>query len=596
MTSSPAFPSGSHRSGVAGVPWAVVRGATSRDEAQEHTPARTKRLVSSTWLREPAAVFASSLLLYSWIGWLGAYVIQTYTADGLARTGQAFAVLFGRDPHLAAIGFIWGPLTVLTIIPLMALLAPLGWSLLAGPLASALYGALALALLTLILRDCGLPPAWRITWLALTGAHPLIVQNAVQGLSEAAFLACLLLSFYGFVLWQRHRQLLALLIAGAGVGISLWCRYDGLAWLAAGTLVLAGWYVLQRPARWRSIAEASVLTFIMPAVWALGLWMLVNWQIMGNPIFFLVGPGSTATTPDTARYLGAAHPFAAAHGSLAGALALLARQIIDVGPLLVPATVLSLIVAAWRRRGADLVSLILAWSILGFTTFTAFQGLLPPFSRYFFWIVPAGVIAAATLHSAVPTAWLRHAWAFCVAALLLLGDTRLAVRAWPILPEPPLLRTISVLLHPPEVTDVRDVRGQLDEYRTIAATLDGQPAGTRTLIDAASGGSNLILLVRRPHDIVTTTDRRFFTILREPAGTVDQILVPRPTIDAMGRSEVLRSYPRLYEDGAAWATLVQEIPGGRDWRLYAIAPPAGAALNAAASGDAARPLSPGSGR
>lgn len=109
MTSSPAFPSGSHRSGVAGVPWAVVRGATSRDEAQEHTPARTKRLVSSTWLREPAAVFASSLLLYSWIGWLGAYVIQTYTADGLARTGQAFAVLFGRDPHLAAIGFIWGP-------------------------------------------------------------------------------------------------------------------------------------------------------------------------------------------------------------------------------------------------------------------------------------------------------------------------------------------------------------------------------------------------------------------------------------------------------------------------------------------------------
>ena len=86
----------------------------------------------------------------------------------------------------------------------------------------------------------------------------------------------------------------------------------------------------------------------------------------------------------------------------------------------------------------------------------------------------------------------------------------------------------------------------------------------------------------------------------EPAASSPTVSAPSATSSRDRAEAVSGAAPRLkvtrVVDGLDIPWDVQEIPGGRDWRLYAVAPPSGAALNAAASGDAARPLSPESGR
>ena len=41
--------------------------------------------------------------------------------DAYSRVGNAYYVLYSRDPHLAAIGFVWNPLPSLAMLPLLPL-------------------------------------------------------------------------------------------------------------------------------------------------------------------------------------------------------------------------------------------------------------------------------------------------------------------------------------------------------------------------------------------------------------------------------------------------------------------------------------------
>ncbi len=515
-----------------------------------------------------ATVFGVAFFAYALIGWLGAFYLDMFNVgDGTARVYQAYGVLFSRDPHVAALGFIWMPLPALSNLPFILLLKPFGLVLGAGALMGALYTAFAMAQLYAILARLDVPAFWRIVWLVIFGAHPVIVQNAAYGLSEAPLMAFLFLSFNGLLQWESGQRT-GLHWAGIGAALAILCRYEALAWVAAGALLIALRLGLKLRRGESSLLEANLLTFLVSPVYAVMLWVFVNWQIMGNPIHFLVGPGSTATTPDTAQAVGPTHPFAYAQSSLAGSTLLMLRQIGDLEPLLIAGTLLLVAGLVWKRNWIDLAHLALAWSILGFTFLTAFRGLLPYFVRYFFWIVPGSVLVAAVAQRYLTGKWLRQPGLVGLTLILLAPGIWIPARALQGLDDPYPQRVITALLTPPETTDYRQLRGRLDEYRTMAAYLNSQSPAKLTLIDSAVGGP-LCLFLDHPDRLVTTPDRDFRAILVAPAGRADQILVPYPSFDAKGRSDVLKIYPDLY-NGAPWVELVREFEGTNTWRLYKV--------------------------
>src|SRR4029077_5381603 len=66
-------------------------------------------------------VFFASLVLYLAVGYWLQVRHGFIIGDALSRVSAAQSVLFSRDPHLAAIGFIFTPLTAMVQIPFVAL-------------------------------------------------------------------------------------------------------------------------------------------------------------------------------------------------------------------------------------------------------------------------------------------------------------------------------------------------------------------------------------------------------------------------------------------------------------------------------------------
>src|SRR3954471_13635163 len=67
-----------------------------------------------------AAAFFASLAVYLAVGYWLQVRHGFIIGDALSRVSAAQAVLFSRDPHLAAIGFIFTPLTTMVQIPAIA--------------------------------------------------------------------------------------------------------------------------------------------------------------------------------------------------------------------------------------------------------------------------------------------------------------------------------------------------------------------------------------------------------------------------------------------------------------------------------------------
>ncbi|MDO8691215.1 MAG: hypothetical protein Q7R39_14610 [Dehalococcoidia bacterium] len=500
-------------------------------------------------------------------------VLEIFDADGLARMTYAHGVFFSRDPHLAALGLVWPPLPALTDLPLVLALKPFGAVQFSGPLMSAFFSGLAVTQLNSIFKQQGLPIVWRLGWVIAFGMHKLIIHNAATGVSEAGFLFFLLLSLNGFMSWERSGKIGGLLAAGIGAAFAFYCRYEALAWAAVMILAIA-WTLWFRGQRfWRGPVEGSVMWFAIPILWMVPLWMAINWQIKGNPIFFLVGTGATSNTPDTAFMVGPSHQFAFAYGSLPGAANLIAQQVINLAPLLLPASLFLLMGIWWKRSWSHLAYFLLAWSILAFTYLIAWRGLLPPFSRYFFWAAPAGFIAAGAAYQLVRSSRVRAPMAFVVLAIALYSTVTTAYGAWQQLPgepiEDPVGRAVASLVVPAEEASFMRPHAHLAKYKEYASYLEAQPSGTLTIADA-SITAPVAMFMSRPQDLILTTDKDFFPILNDPVGQADQILVAYPSFDSKGRSDILRVYPDLYEKGAAWAILVHEFSGPEPWRLYKI--------------------------
>src|SRR5690606_38477074 len=89
--------------------------------------------------------------------------------DAMSRVANAFYVLYSKDPHLGAIGFIWTPLpsiAALFFLLFYPLFPPLASSGLAGICMSSLFAGLT-AVLLLQAGDRFELPRWLSTLLAI---------------------------------------------------------------------------------------------------------------------------------------------------------------------------------------------------------------------------------------------------------------------------------------------------------------------------------------------------------------------------------------------------------------------------------------------
>ena len=209
-----------------------------------------RRLVS-----EGGVVFLLSLGLYLTVAVLLDFKYHAFTGDAFSRMANGFYILYSRDRHLAAVGFVWTPLQ--SLADLVFLLGNHLWPALsrnnmAGSLVSALAMAGTVYQLRSALREWGLSRIPRLVLTACFALNPMIVFYGGNGMSEGLFLFTLVTSTRYLLRWMRGGDLRSLAYAGVALAFSYLTRNE-----AAGA-ALSGAVVVGAVSYWRSRGAATV--------------------------------------------------------------------------------------------------------------------------------------------------------------------------------------------------------------------------------------------------------------------------------------------------------------------------------------------------
>lgn len=569
----------------------AVRIPASRPEGAGPDPAPRARVRRKPWLLY-GGVFAAYLTVGVWMN-LGVGFIFT---DSLSRVAAVSGVLLSRDPHVAAIGFVFTPLTAFAQLPLGYLghwwPELLRWNLTAVVM-SAAFMAGAVVQIRGIARDRGCSTVLVVILTALFALNPMIVMYAANGMSEAPFVFFVCWAVRRLIRWMRSDGVHDLIAAGIALALAYLTRYDAIApMFVAGALVGLVTLVRHRPVelrphrgdRWWA-AAVDVSLVVGPGLAAFAAWSFTSWLITGTAFQqFSSVYGNSAILEQSGG--GSSTPVARAVFSL--------TEMAVLGPA-APLLLVIAAVLAFRRRDAEiLVPFTVFGAVLGTQSLLYLMDSTFPFLRFYITIIPfafvlvvllapvrARVISHRPGHFAANPAPIPPypgpsplvAFAVC----LLVGSTAVTTVAMGNPRLAALEHSIASAIVPGrDDPDELAILRTFGAERRIADYLDRLhlPEGS-VLLDTVEGFA-VVTASENPKQFVITSDTDFAKILDDPAGHGVQYILAVPNTKRGVADAVNRRYPTMFETGSGGVgALVLEMrnDGGTEpemWRLYRV--------------------------
>jgi hypothetical protein len=549
---------------------------------------------------ESQLVFVLALATYVWVAAVLVFVLHSIIGDAWSRLGNAYYVLFSRDPHLAAIGFVWNPLPSLVMLPLLPFKAI--WPALvaqgfAANLMSAAFMAGAVVQVLGILRDLGLSRPARFALTAGFALHPMIVLYGANGMSEAPFLFFLVMATRHLMLWLRHDRVGSLVGAGVALAFAYLTRYEAAAAAAAcvAAVALISYRTAPRPDRMVSAFADSMIVGAPFAVAFLS-WAVASWVIVGSPFEIF-----TSVYGNSAQIERAGTSISDATGQGAAALLYAWHEVIALFPYLLPVAIAAIVLALWRADRRVVGPLSIFGGILLFALVIFLAGRSFGWLRFYITVVPlgvvlAGIIAAPKSSTSSLASWLGRqtrarmpvfspsvpaAFPRALKAIGLIVSTLIACAAVGMaLPsamrgmlDPSLGRgetseQLSALLGS-NVTAVRQYSAEA--YAAggkVAAYLDALDLPDGAVLADAATAFPVVLQSSRPRQFVITPDRDFMPTLSDPIQFKVRYILVSPD---SGGDAVDRAYPGIFTTGAGFGKLAAAIQDGAfSWRIYRV--------------------------
>lgn len=524
-------------------------------------------------LTEARLLFSVCAIAYLAIAAYLVFGLGLVIGDGWSRVGNATYVLLSRDPHLAAIGFVWNPLPSLLVLPLIPF-AAIWPSLVHAGFAANIISAIAMAAAVVQLRgivaDAGIARLPRLAMVAAMAINPMIVYYAANGMSEALFVLILLVAVRCLAAWLREDSLSALVLCGLALGLAYLVRYEAVAASGVVIAVVAAVSAARAtPGRRRAQALADAIVVGSPFAATFVIWAMTSWIIVGSPFeTFTSVYGNSSQVELMAPWI----RLATSQGT-GQAPWYFIRQVLGLEPGLALLVPFALVIAIRRREWMGLASLVLA-AVLAFAGVAFVSGHSFGWLRFSITAIPLAIVLVA-LGSSLGTSARARGTVRMLAAVAVVW-AGVATTTWTML-EPTLGQEEARQLGPYLVGAVggpTTVPPESQSYRLggeVARAIDalGLPSGS-VLVDVATGFP-IVLQSQRPTQFVITPDRDFPAILADPlAFRVRYLLVPDDrylgTLDALNRH-----YPGLYEDGAGIGKLVAAFESASfSWRLYLV--------------------------
>ena len=521
---------------------------------------------------EGAVVFTLTGTGYLAAAALLVFRFHVVSTQALGMVANASYVLFSRDPHAAAIGFVGNPLPsmlVLPLLPLRALWPALSDAGFAACIVSALFMAGAVYQLYSLLREGGVSRTPRLGLTLLFAVHPLIVYTAATGVAEAGYVFFLLLAGRHLARWQRDADTVGAIVAGLALAGAYLTRYDAV--LAGITVIIVVGVVSFSRARDRRVATATCDALIvgLPLAATATLWAAIAWLVTGNALPQLLSNYGYLAQLDALR----THGIVAANAIASPQRTMI--QLLALEPALPAAGVVLVIGWLSGRARASLAGIGLLGPLAIAIVAASVLDLTFPWLRQLVVVVPLVTVLVGLGLAAERRSWLGPLAAGLMLLVAVPTTFGAMLTAQTGQEERPVLRSIASRSTP-------GARTSTAVATTVAQYLDARSLADGSVLVDSFTGFPVILASRAPRQFIITSDRDFALALANPAAYgVRYLLVPAPTDgNSLGSLDALnRAYPGLWPSAAASGSLEHEFagPGKRvEWRLYrvsAITPP-----------------------
>lgn len=533
------------------------------------------------------ALFVALTVLYFAVGYLLAVRYNLFDPDSTSRVANAGYVLMSRDPHLAAIGFVWNPLPSLVEVPVLPLARwwpELRTHGLAGVVQSAVFMSGSALMVRRIALDRGVGAGWRRIAVACFALQPMIVLYGASGMSEAAEAFCLLWCVRHLMRWSDEGRTPDVAWAAIALAVGYLGRYEVVP-AALGAAVFASMLAASRAGTGGRIATAlghgAIILF--PVTVAAGLWAVTGW-VVNNELFATL----------TSRY-GNENQIAGAiqrgfvTSDPASMWVVIAGRLFGMQPFVGIAAAGAVAYAALARKPAALVSVVIFGPVLAFAAWGQYTVTTFGLFRYFLLAIP--MVVCIVLACWTPTGGPRPTWgaetpvsrlAAVLLCLSILVGFPVTVRAMlnDLINNPPFESGLNSLLQPERFPAQEQWYRQMAvNDRLLAEYLDRQrlPDGA-VLMDTAYTGV-VWLSSTDPKQFVITSDYDFKPALNRPwQHHVTYFLVSNPALTNADAVNI--RYPSMWDDGAGIARLAYSVSGGggdERFRLYEITEPQRAA-------------------
>ena len=237
---------------------------------------------------EQLLVIAAAFAAYFTAAMLLDFKYHSFDPDSISRMANGFYVIHSRDPHLAAVGFVWNPLWSFAAMPLLlfsGLWPVLASHNVAGTFISSAAMAGAVYQLHAVLSEWRVRAAPRLILTALFALNPMILFFGGNGMSEAGYVFGLLATTRYLLRWMRQGDLTSLVYAAIALGVTYLDRNETVAAAAlAGPLVL--WIAISRAPGsrrskvWAGLTDVTIL--LIPIVTTVIGWAVVSYVITGT--------------------------------------------------------------------------------------------------------------------------------------------------------------------------------------------------------------------------------------------------------------------------------------------------------------------------
>lgn len=537
-----------------------------------------RRSLRSRVLSEGGIVFILVFVLYAIIAVLLDLKYRTFDGDAFSRMANGFYIIYSRDPHLAAVGFVWEPLQ--SLADAVLLLGNHVWPALshndmAGSLVSALAMAGAVHQLRSALQEWGVSRTPRLVLTAFFALDPMILLYAGNGMSEGLYLFTLLTSTRYLLRWMHRGDLRSLAYAAVALGFAYLTRNEAaLAALLGGVAVGVVTYGRTHGARSARIraATSDLVIFGAPAFIAAAGWAITSYVITGQPFAQFTSIYGTSSQLAQIDFKTTFH----------GRMVLEFHDIGSLAPL-VPVVLLAAVVVSIRRRDPRVLApLAVLGGALAFDLLGYLHNSIAPWFRYFIGVIPLEILLVGCLIAAVQNPRLVRATDAAPGPLhrshdLRRAGTLAALGLALLLFVPSIPATMSGMMNPhigieenqdfgwifaahPNASQI-DYEGRYPEILSLSSYFDALHLSNGDVVvdNAVECIPETITTSSQPKLFVIPNDQDFQRILADPITFhVQYIWEPNPAQVAISAPNI--AYPSLWKTGDGFAKVVHEFP------------------------------------